>query len=822
MDIQVYIVDYWMTKMSVKHPLLVIYDPTELYHSLLPIAEEKGIKVIDTTKDSLNTRIEACDFWSKKLGYESDARMIIYRACKRPSGKNEEITEPYAAFAKGGVCFPVGPVDEYVNLCKAFLPTKKEEVDELFRQNTSTFANINSLLEGASYPELENVTKGKSIQEMTVGLLGIRSTENLLWLQEWKRLAEAHYPGLDSSGASLDAIQQKLWQYLLFSEFVLDLPITLPASLSTVPCAPMEDKEIVFSICRKIRNSMDLREQYIQYANKVMDSLHLEDAFKNAKNLGNIVTFSFENSVEYESYIEEITSAHYPEAAIILKKNKNDVWYQSSKNVEAFWNLAEQVSELFDCIGKGIKGCGKFAGIVDWYVTHGYKADLAFRKFHTILQQLDYVTPQIKQLTTIVNDNYRDFTERCIKDYQQFVRADGLNSNPGIQKNINGFKQIQADLDAGKKVVMVMADAFRYEMGEDFAANLSASYEVECKPSFAFIPTVTRFGMAALLPKADQLMELKTVDGKLVPMFGEEVIVNPDDRVNYIKKNVSCKVYESQIDQFDTLDVPADARLLVIRSFAIDQAGENNNAKGFQLMAAEVKSFARLLEECRSLKFDVVYFFADHGYMMQSSYVAGSNMPLPSGTPVLTERRCVGGNINDSATTLSFTPAQMGIKSDVYKFGFAQYFGVFKAKCVYFHEGLSLQENIVPIVKVKLSKDVEQVKFDIKLTYKGQNEGTVYIQRPLIEININFEDLFGSDVHVKMDVKDIAGNEVGSVVESGFYNAVTKVISIPQNSMKVKQAIELNDGFSGDFVVSVLDAETNATLNKIKLTAEID
>ena len=197
-------------------------------------------------------------------------------------------------------------------------------------------------------------------------------------------------------------------------------------------------------------------------------------------------------------------------------------------------------------------------------------------------------------------------------------------------------------------------------------------------------------------------------------------------------------------------------------------------------------------------------------------------MPLPSGTPVLTERRCVGGNINDSATTLSFTPAQMGIKSDVYKFCFAQYFGVFKAKCVYFHEGLSLQENIVPVVKVKLSKDVERVKFDIKLTYKGQNEGTVYIQRPLIEININFDELFGSDVQVKMDVKDTAGNEVGSVVESGFYNAVTKVISIPQNSMKVKQAIELNDGFRGDFIVTVLNADTNITLDKIILTAEID
>ena len=164
----------------------------------------------------------------------------------------------------------------------------------------------------------------------------------------------------------------------------------------------------------------------------------------------------------------------------------------------------------------------------------------------------------------------------------------------------------------------------------------------------------------------------------------------------------------------------------------------------------------------------------------------------------------------------------MGIKSDVYKFGFAQYFGVFKAKCVYFHEGLSLQENVVPVVKVKLSNDVERAKFDISLTYKGQNEGVVYIQRPLIEININFDELFGSDVQVKMDVKDTAGNEVGSVVESGFYNAVTKVISIPQNSMKVKQAIELNDGFRGDFIVTVLNADTNITLDKIILTAEID
>ena len=822
MDIQGYIVDYWLTKMSAKHPLLVIYDPTEMYRSLLPVAENKGIKVIDTTKDLLNTRLDACDYWANKLGYEADARMIVYRTRTRPANRNEEITEPYAGFERGGVCFPVGPVDEYVNLCKAFIPTKKEDIDKLFAQGTASFNNINSLLDGAAYPELEHVTKGKSIQEITVGLLAVRSTDNLQWLPEWKRLAEAHYPGLDNDGVSLETVQQKLWSYLLFSEFVLDLPVALPAELSTVPCAPKEDAEIIFGICKKIRNTVDLREQYVISANKVAENLRLTELFKKAKSLGNIVTFDFENSVEYEHYLDKITNAEYGEAALILKKNKSDVWYQSSKSVEAFWNLAEQVTSLFDCISKGIKSGGKFAGIIDWYSKEGYKADMAFRRFHTILQQLDYISPQIKQLTSIVNNNYQDFTERCVKEYQQFVAGEELKTNPGIQRNITAFKQIQADLDAGKKVVMVMADAFRYEMGQDFAENLSASYKAECKPSFAFIPTVTRFGMAALLPKADELMELKTLNGKLVPVFGDSVIVLPEDRVEYIRNSITYKIHESQIDKFEASEVPTGTKLLIVRSFAIDQAGENIGLKGFQLMVAEMKTFARLLEECRNLKFDVVYFLADHGYMMQSSYSAGSNMSAPAGTSVLSERRCMAGNINESATTISFSPEQMGIKADVYKFGFAQNFGVFKAGCVYFHEGLSLQEDIVPIVKVQLTKDIDRAKYNVSLTYKGAESGTVYTLRPGIEINVNFDDLFGSEVQVKMKVTDSQGDVVGEPLDSPFYNSVTKVITIPQNSMKIKQMIELKEGLSGQFTVTALDADTNATLSTITLNAEID
>ena len=57
MDIQGYIIDHWLGKMSAEKPVLVIYDRNALYHSVLPLAEEKGVKVIDTTKGLLHARL---------------------------------------------------------------------------------------------------------------------------------------------------------------------------------------------------------------------------------------------------------------------------------------------------------------------------------------------------------------------------------------------------------------------------------------------------------------------------------------------------------------------------------------------------------------------------------------------------------------------------------------------------------------------------------------------------------------------------------------------------------------------------------------------
>ena len=77
MDIQGYIIDHWLSRTSAEHPVLIIYDKSGWYYDLLPLLEERKVKIIDTTKAHLHARLAAQRYWCKELSMNSDARMVI-------------------------------------------------------------------------------------------------------------------------------------------------------------------------------------------------------------------------------------------------------------------------------------------------------------------------------------------------------------------------------------------------------------------------------------------------------------------------------------------------------------------------------------------------------------------------------------------------------------------------------------------------------------------------------------------------------------------------------------------------------------------------
>lgn len=816
MDIQGYILDHWLSKMKPETPVLTIYDKAGIYYDILSLAKEKGIKVIDTTKGLLHARLTASKYWCNELSLYSNNRMIIYRKRLTPTNNRAWVEEPFAAFIKSGAVFPYGPQDGYENICRTFLPQKQKEIDQLFAQGSISFNMINALLDGAAYPELEQLTGGKSFAEMTVGLLTQTSCDNMTWQKEWVNFAQVQYPGLDANGITLKDVQQKLWSYLLFSEFVFDLPEALPDNLKSVPAAPDEMKDKVYLICDKLRNQINLRETYVKMANKVADQLNLAEVFAKAKHLGNRVTFSFENSVEYERFITMLKDGDVIGARSLANKNQSDVWYQEDKEVETFWKLADSLLLLCDCINNGIKTDGTLKELIDWYAENGCLADNAFRRYHTDLLGSINMPKQVSVLTDMVNAKYRSFTEREVKVYQQKINE---LKDYALLKNQGCVQKVYPALKDGKRVMLVMVDAFRYEMGKTFAESISRSYRdrVDFSPRVSYLPSVTRFGMANHL--ADIVVSEQA--GKLQPIIEHDVVSTPEDRIDYLRKTTGVEVQDVRLEDFDAKNINDTTRLLIVRSVGIDTAGENDKLNGLAAMEREMIRLARLIDDCKRLKFDLAVFVADHGFMLQPAFHVSDQVSKPVGNDViLEESRMLAGNLNDSPDTLSFAPAQLGVNVSVMKIVYAKDYTVFKRGEVYYHEGLSLQENLVPIITVKLQEEKVRQTYDVQLLYKKQNSGTVYTRRPIIDIQTHFAELFADDVNIRIVVTGDNGAKIGQP-EGKFYNDVTELVDIPSGATEIRQPVSIDDDYSGNTITVVaLDAETNATLSTLRLNFE--
>lgn len=827
-DIQGHIVDHWLGKMDENHPVLTIYDATGQYYELLSLVEERGVMVVDTTKDILLTRMKSCEFWMTKLQQNSDARLVIYRKTAPLVNNTQKVADPYAALAQiNNKNFPQeGAKDMYINMCKSFIHGKADVIDDLFRDGCPSFNTINALLDGANYPELESITKGKSMVEITVNLLALDEVKSSSWLSEWRSFGAAHFPNLDCNGFTLREIQGKLWQYLLYSEFALDLPIAIPAELVTVPVSPKEKFDTITNVCRAIRNRVDLRNDYVEQAQNVVSKLRLDEIFSGANDLGKIVTFAFENRVEYENYVAALHSGDYTKASERFFANKHQsLWFEADKDVSTFWNLAEQCELMLKSIRDAKDNLDSLANIANWYVENGYRVDSAFRHYQTLLSQSSSDILQTEEMTQVVHSNYRAFTEHIQKTYQEKFAEEGYGAM-SIASNLGFWNEyVKPLLDKKKKVVVLMADAFRYEMGKELEQSIVNHYdEVECIPSRAYVPTVTRFGMAALLPDAENKMMLSIVDGHLQPVFDGEAIKIPDDRIAYIEKSTpsTVKVQDFNIKDFVPSKISSDTNLLIIRSVDIDASGENLTGNGLSSMETELRSFATKIRQCKNEGFDYLFVVADHGFMMQPSWISGDTVEKPKGTVKFEKCRCLGGDLNSNASSLILTPDKLCVKTELYQFAFAKQFGVYESGKIYFHEGLSLQENIVPILKVMLKKSQNTDTFDLKLTYKSKDSGVIHIYCPKIEITLESNNLFTPEAVFRLRITNETGVEVGHTMASIYYDDMTDVITIPEGTPAIRQSIMIEEGTTGNIIIQALHPDTNMTLATLTLQTEFN
>ena len=118
---------------------------------------------------------------------------------------------------------------------------------------------------------------------------------NEAWVAEAKQLFNQVLGfNLTTRSKKWKPISEELWRFILFSEFVFDLPGDLPESLSTVPCASKSAMPVIENLCDSLRQDLRKQEAYIQYAEKIQRDLSLEKICGAITDLGVRDTFPFE------------------------------------------------------------------------------------------------------------------------------------------------------------------------------------------------------------------------------------------------------------------------------------------------------------------------------------------------------------------------------------------------------------------------------------------------------------------------------------------------------------------------------------------------
>ncbi|MCU0785482.1 MAG: PglZ domain-containing protein, partial [Verrucomicrobia bacterium] len=152
--------------------------------------------------------------------------------------------------------------------------------------------------------------------------------------------------------------------------------------------------------------------------------------------------------------------------------------------------------------------------------------------------------------------------------------------------------------------------------------------------------------------------------------------------------------------------------------------------------------------------------------------------------------------------------------------------GTFNKRHPYFHEGLSLQEAVTPLIEIDLGNEETEIRavLDVQLRYRGEASGTVTTRRPVLDVSVFGGELFASEVSFRLEARAKVGDQetvVGEAASCAHVDPATGVVKL-KAGQAVKVPLRVAEDFTGAMEVRAVDAETGLTYGApLKLKTEI-
>lgn len=511
-----------------------------------------------------------------------------------------------------------------------------------------------------------------------------------------------------------------------------------------------EEKPELIEILRSVEEELNLRKRFQQ--------IPMEDLVRTE-------VFPCVNECILMQLMTEISN-HIINVDVItstVEKRRTLAWYDE---VKCYYEGILQVAKMQAFFLEHSAGFHTVEARKVWkeYTEDYYHMDTYYRQYHLAFGKSltvgnDHLDDLFKQVTDKVEGLYthwflgelgNNWSDACADELAQYGRV------LEVPQQVDFYGQIENE---DNRIFVIISDAFRYEVAASLAEQLrqETQSKVAVRACAGIFPTVTKFGMAALLPHKELTVEERSSGGLQILADGMSTEAGNRDRVLKAANSNSVALKYTDIAPMKRAERSALVKgmdVVYIYHDKVDEASHTSDSMVFPACddaIEEIKNIVRIIRN--EFSGTRVYITADHGFLYTYSPLsedAKVDKTTPSEQDVEIDRRYL-------ITRKGVTPDYLlpvKFMDDRYD-AFAPRASVrIKKKgggLNFVHGGISLQEMVVPIIEYHYLRNDSKAyqrnkaKYDTKPVEIGLLSASRKISNMIFSLNFYQKEAVGDN-----------------------------------------------------------------------------
>lgn len=559
-----------------------------------------------------------------------------------------------------------------------------------------------------------------SDKETALKLIERCQLQSFLWEQ-----VKRHY-GYYSDSPSLKDFVITLFKYAYFQSFNGSTNTKLPS---------LNNDALVF--LKRWKDSRPHQAAFEYFSAECADILDIEaDLVKrDVKDLLELDYFILIDRKIISSLVQAVQARTVSSGDITIwcRQRRQSHWYDKFEDLYSAVDVAGQFLALLDLVSFHTPSASE---MVANYTRHWFKLDQLYRQYIYALK-VSGQTTLLNELTEQIENFYTNrYLLPLSNEWQRHVDAMTHWQVEEVIAQPRFYNQwVKPYLTKNQKIYVIISDAFRYEIGEEMVSRIRQEdrYQADLECTLSVLPSFTQLGMAASLPRgeADASLSLDTLSG--VAYIGGQSTQGTANRDKALKTVVGerARAMKSgeliEMTALECRELLKDHDVIYFYHNRIDHAGDKMQSEGEAFEAAEktFEDLLKLIKKLTSANASNILITADHGFIYQNRPIEESDfLSIPVTENVYKDRRfLLGESLNMGDSFKQFNAQQLGLSGDV---NVAIPKGIQRLRLSgsgsrFVHGGATLQEVIVPVIKINKSRQSDTSIVEVEIIRSGSN-----------------------------------------------------------------------------------------------------